>query len=429
MTDSSTSRRTFVHLAAAGLGLAASARPSRAVPASDRIQMGFIGVGRQGTSRLNEFMKHPDVAVAAVCDVDRTHAASAAALVEKAQAHKPEVFGDYRRLLDRKDLDAIMVATPDHWHALPVIHGCQTGKDVFVEKPLSFSVGEGRAMVNAALRYKRITQMGNHIHNDRTTYRRVVEIVRSGVLGRIHRVDCSLATGNTPLAKSADGAPPPELDYEFWLGPAPRRPYNPLRSHFYYRYFWDYSGGYLADFWCHYTDVAYWALDLKAPLSVAAAGGRWGVEDQGETPDTLEVVCQYPNLILTWTLHPSGRPGFDSMGSSVVFQGSAATLVVNYNKYEIYFKGKKDDAFRPPPPSIPDSPGHVREFLNAIRSRERTTCDIEYAHRLNKAGLLANIAFRTGERLYWDDARERFTGHTEANRYVTRRYRKPWKLG
>jgi predicted dehydrogenase len=373
-------------------------------------------------------MRHPDVTAAAVCDVDRTHVDRAAALVEKTQGHTPAKFHDFRRLIENKGLDAVMIATPDHWHALPLIHACQAGKDVFVEKPLSYSIGEGRAMVNAARRHERITQMGNHIHNDKPTYRRVVEIIRSGALGDIHRVDCSLATGNRDLGKPDDAAPPPELDYDFWLGPAPKRPYNPLRSHFTYRYFWDYSGGYLIDFWCHYTDVAYWALDLKAPKSVSAAGGRWGVSDLAETPDTLEVVCEYPGLILTWTLHPQGRPGFPAMGNSVIFQGSKATLAVNYDRYEVFVKGKKDEAFQPPPPSIPDSPGHIREFLNAIKSRQRATCDIEYGHRLTKSGLMANIAYRTGERLDWDDAHERFTGHTRANRYVTRRYRKPWKL-
>ena len=427
MTELAT-RRTFVQLAAGGIGLAAASRAYAGPPPSDRIQVGFIGLGGQGTSRLNEFMRHPDVVAAAVCDLDRTHLDAAAAAVEKAQGHKPEQFHDFRKLLDRKDLDAVMVATPDHWHALPAMLACQAGKDVFVEKPLAYSIGEGRAMVAAALKHKRITQMGNHIHNDFPTYRRVVEVIRSGALGQIHRVDCSLATGNKPLGKPADAAPPPELDYEFWLGPAPKRPYNPLRSHFTYRYFWDYSGGYLIDFWCHYTDVVQWALDLKAPKSIAAAGGRWGVDDAGETPDTMEVVCEYPGLLLTWTLHPLGRPGFDSMGSSVIFEGSAATLVTNYNRYEVYVKGKKEDAFQPPAPTIADSPGHIREFLDSIKSRQRTTCDIEYGHRLTKGGLLANIAYRSGERLYWDDARERFTGRTHANQYVTRRYRKPWKL-
>jgi len=426
--DNSATRRTFLQMSAAGLGLAATAKSVRAAPAGDRIQVGFIGLGGQGTSRLNEFLRHPDVDAAAVCDVDQTHLERALATVEKARGSKPQQFRDFRKLLERKDLDAVMIATPDHWHALPTVQACQAGKDVFVEKPLAYSIGEGRAMARAAERYKRVTQMGNHIHNDHTTYRRAVEVVRSGMLGKIHRVDCSLVTGNTALKAAPDGAPPAELDYEFWLGPAPKRPYNPLRSHFTYRYFWDYSGGTLIDFWCHYTDVAYWALDLKAPKSVSAAGGRWGVQDPGETPDTLEVLCEYPDLILTWTLHPNGRPGFDAMGSSVIFEGSAATMVVNYNRYEVYVKGKKQEDFRPPAPSIPDSPGHIREFLNAIKSRETTTCNVGYGHKLTKGGLLANIAYRTGERLHWDDEHERFTGRTEANRYVTRNYRKPWKL-
>src|SRR3954466_13365625 len=168
-----TSRRTFVQLAAGGIGLAAASRGRSAVAASDKIQVGFIGLGRQGTSRLNEFMRHPDVVAAAVCDLDTTHLEAASAAVEKTQGHKPQQFHDFRKLLERKDLDAVMVATPDHWHALPAIHACQAGKDVFVEKPLSYSIGEGRAMVSAARKHQRITQMGNHIHNDHPTYRRV----------------------------------------------------------------------------------------------------------------------------------------------------------------------------------------------------------------------------------------------------------------
>src|SRR4051795_5998036 len=161
-----TSRREFVQSLAGGAVLAAAANAQTQAPASDRLQIGFIGLGRQGTSRLNEFMRHPDVAAVAVCDLDKTHLEAAAAAVEKAQGRKPEQFHDFRKLLERKDLDAVMVATPDHWHALPAIHACQAGKDVFVEKPLAYSIGEGRAMVAAALKNKRITQMGNHIHND-----------------------------------------------------------------------------------------------------------------------------------------------------------------------------------------------------------------------------------------------------------------------
>jgi predicted dehydrogenase len=421
-----TSRRTFLQAAAA----AATYRAYAATPPSDRIRVGFIGLGNQGTGRLRQFLKQQDVVAAAVCDVDQTRLDRASGVVSAAQGQKPEAYRDFRRLLDRKDLDAVMVGTPDHWHALPAIMACQAGKDVFVEKPLSYSIGEGRAMVQAARRYERVTQMGNHIHNDLPNYRRVVEIVRSGMLGKIDRVYCALASGEKSLPKVADTPPPPELDYEMWLGPAPKRPYNRTRSHFSYRYFWDYSGGMFIDFWCHYADVAYWALDLQAPKSVSAVGGRWTCAgDGGETPDTMEVLYEYPGLILTWTLHPLGRPGYDHMGSSVIFEGSEATLVTNYTRHELYVKKKLVENFTPPPQSIPDSPGHIREFLDAVKSRKRTTCDVEYGHRLTKAGLLGNLSYRTGERLRWDDARERVEGHSAASRMLTRRYRKPWKLG
>jgi predicted dehydrogenase len=425
--ETGATRRTFLHVAAAGL-TAASYRALGGAPPSDRIRMGFVGLGGMGTGRLKQFMEHADVAAVAVCDLDRKHLERAVALVEQRQGRQPETFHDFRKLVERKDIDAVMIATPDHWHALPVIAACQAGKDVFVEKPLAYSIGEGRAMVRAALKNARITQMGNHIHNDLPNYRRVVELVRSGMLGKINRVYCSMSSGLKGIGKPADCAPPPELDYDFWLGPAPKRPYNPNRSHFTYRYFWDYSGGVFIDFWCHYADVAYWALDLRAPKNVAAAGGRWVMDDNGETPDTLEVLYEYPNLILTWTLAPNGRPGYDHMGPSVIFEGTEATLVTNYSQHEVWVKGKKEENFTRPPQSIPDSPGHIREFLDAIKSRQRTTCDIEYGFRLTKGGLLGNIAFRSGERIYWDDQRERITSSGRANRLVTRRYRKPWKL-
>lgn len=419
----SPTRRLFLGTAAAGL----ASSSLRAAP-SDRIRVGFIGLGNQGTGRLNQFLRQPDVEAVAVCDLDTRHVERAAAIVEKAAGRRPDKFSDYRQLLARRDIDAVMIATPDHWHALPAVQACQAGKDVFVEKPLSYSIGEGRAMARAAARHKRVTQMGNHIHNDLPNYRRVVELVKSGALGKIVRVYCALTSNEKSLPPAADTAPPPELDYDFWLGPAPRRPYNPNRAHLTYRYFWDYSGGCFIDFWCHYTDLVYWALDLQAPKTVSAAGGRWLAQDSAETPDVLEVLYEYPGLVLTWTLHPKGRPGYDHMGSCVIFEGADATLVANYSRHEVWVKGKRDDNFPRPPQSIPDSPGHIREFLDAIKSRAATTCNVEYGHRLTKGGLLGNIAFRTGQRIAWDDARERVTNSAAADRLVTRRYRKPWKL-
>ncbi len=431
--ETGTTRRSLLKGICAGVALGLKAQNRRALAApgpNERIRIGSIGVGGMGTGRLREFLKQPDVSVAAVCDVDQTHLDRALEVAEKQQGWKPQGFRDFRKLLELKDLDAVVVATPDHWHALPTIASFRAGKDVFVEKPLSYSIGEGRAMVRAAQAHKRVSQMGNHIHNDLPNYRRVVEVVRSGMLGKISRVACwktSLLVSR--LDNPPDGSPPPELDYDFWLGPAPKRAYNPNRSHLNYRYFWDYSGGIFIDFWAHITDAAYWALDLKAPKSVSAIGGRYFIQDNTETPDTLDLLYEFPNLDLSWTLNPMAFPGYEHMGGiGCIFQGTEATLVTNYQAHELYVRGKKVPDFKRPEPTIPDSPGHIREFLNAVKSRQRTTCDIEYGHQLTKGGLLGNLAFRLGRRLYWDDRRERVIGDSVGDRLVTRRYRKPWKL-
>jgi len=395
---------------------------------SDRINMGFIGLGGMGTGRLKGFLKHPDVNVVALCDLDSGHLAQAAQIVTSSGQPAPGTFSDFRKLLDNKEIDAVCIATPDHWHAMPTVQACQAGKDVFVEKPLSFSIGEGRAMVKAARRYQRVTQMGNHIHNDLPNYRRAVELVQSGVLGKIQHVNVWKTSETRGLGAPPDAAPPAGFDYATWLGPAPKRPYNPNRSHYNYRYFWDYSGGMFIDFWCHITDVAYWALDLQAPKSVVATGRRDLPDDNAETPNFLDLVYEYPGLSMTWSLCPVAPAGFEDRSIGCVFQGSMGSLFVDYGSHQLFVKGKPVNDFARPTPTIADSPGHLREFLDSVKSRKLTTCDVEYGHRLTKAGLLGNIAYRTGRRVVWDDAKEQIVGDAKANQMVTRRYRKPYKL-
>jgi predicted dehydrogenase len=257
-----------------------------------------------------------------------------------------------------------------------------------------------------------------------------VELVQSGKLGRITRVHCWKTSPTQPYVTKEPPAKPPELDYDFWLGPAPKRPYQPLRSHLTYRHFWDYSGGTFIDFWCHIVDLPVWALDLKAPRSAAAVGGRFFLQDETETPDTLEAVLEYPNLVFLFSFRPTPLPGFEHMGHiGCVFEGTEASLVVNYETQEVWARGKKIEDFPRPDPTIPDSPGHLREFIDAIRTRQlETTCNVRYGHRVTSPGLLANIAFRTGRRLYWDERRERFVGDKEADRYLTRKFHNGWKL-
>jgi predicted dehydrogenase len=422
-------RRSFLHATAAGFGSAALGGFPLAQP-SDQIVLGMIGVGGMGTGRLREFLRHSDVRIGAICDVDRSHSDRAAAIVQKERGDKPKTFGDFRLLLEDREIDAVAVVTPDHWHAIPSVRAFEADKDVFVEKPLSYSIAEGRAMADASLAKKRVSQMGNHIHNDLPNYRRVVEIVRSGRLGRITRVQVWKTGPTQPHRTNNPPALPPELDYDFWLGPAPKHEYEPFRSHGTFRHFWDYSGGTFIDFWCHIVDLPVWALDLKGPRSVSAVGGRMFLKDPTETPDTLEAVLEFPDLMFTFSFRPTPLTGFEHMGHiGCLFEGTDASVVANYETHEVWAKGKKVQDFSPPAPSIPDSPGHLREFLDAIKSRNlETTCNVRYGHRVTKLGLLANIAFRTGRRIYWDDERERIVDDDEASRYLSRKFRKPYTL-
>jgi len=425
------SRRTLFGAVGAGLLLPGAKAPASAAQGpNDHVVLGIIGVGSQGTGRLNEFLKMPDVRIGAVCDVDRSHLDRAVGIVEKDKGYKPEAFGDFRRLLERKEIDAVAVVTPDHWHAIPTLSAFEAGKDVFVEKPLSYSVAEGRAMADASLQHKRVTQMGNHIHNDLSNYRRVVEIVKSGKLGKITRVHAWKTSSTRNMTPRGPATLPEGFDYDFWLGPAPKRPYDPMRSHGSYRHFWDYSGGTFIDFWCHITDVAYWAMGFKAPRHISAVGGRLFLTDTTETPDTMEAVLEFPGVLYLFSFRPTPLTGFEHMGHiGCVFEGSEASLVTSYETHEVWARGKKVEDFPSPPQTIPDSPGHLREFIDAVRSRNlETTCNIRHGHELNKSGLLANISYRTGQRLTWDDERERVVGDKKANQYLTRRYRSPWTL-
>jgi predicted dehydrogenase len=432
------SRRAFITKTGAGLlGLSALEQrflakgfAATGVAASDRIVLGMIGVGGMGKNRLRGFLEHPDVEVAAICDVDASHVEEAIAIVREKRGRTPKAFHDFRELLDDREIDAVAVVTPDHWHAIPTVRACEAGKDVFVEKPLSYSVAEGRAMVDAATRYGRVTQMGNHIHNDVSNYRRVVERVKSGQLGRVTRVHLWKASSTEDRGNPPDGTPPPGLDYDFWLGVAPPRRYNPLRSHFTWRYFWDYSGGEFMDFWCHISDVAYWALDLKAPESVSAVGGRYFLRDGTETPDSLEAQLSFPGLTYVFRLHPGPMPGFEHMGHiGCVFEGTDATLVTNYERHEVYVKGEKVEDMPAPSLHIPDSPGHLREFLDAIKARKLdTTCNVRYGHQLTKPGLLANLALRSGSTIRWDDERETILDNPEAQRLLRASSRHGWLI-
>jgi predicted dehydrogenase len=421
-------RRGFLAATATAAASGALPRPTVARPVgpNEKVVLGFIGVGGMGTGLLKTFLPFRDVEVAAVSDVYEPHRLRAQELA----GGRARGYQDFREVLDRKDVDAVVVATPDHWHAIPTILACQAGKDVYCEKPLSYRIAEGRAMVEAAKKAKRITQMGNLIHAGEN-YHRVVEIVRSGILGTVSKTRVWIAADRRGLGSPPDGDPPTGCDYDFWLGPAPKRPFNPNRFTFNWRYFWDYAGGILCDFCCHIVDPVHWAMEVDAPETVVASGGRYALRDNGETPDTLEVVYHYAKgdkgFDMVWSQTDASSHGLEGKKLGIMFQGDDATLVADYSTFEVL--PEKGTQIELPPVSLPRSPGHHREWVNGVKTRTECSCNFEYGQRLTTVGHLGNIALWTGERLRWDARAERVTNHPEANRHLAReRYRAPWSL-
>jgi predicted dehydrogenase len=401
-------------------------------PPSERVNVGVIGVDGQGAYNLGNVARQNFVNIVALCDVNIPRAAEARKTFPRATFQQ-----DYRKLLDQKDIDAVVVATPDHMHAFPALQAMQAGKHVYCEKPLAHSVHEIRLMMETAAKNKLVTQMGTQIHAG-DNYRRVVEIVRAGTIGPIRRVQvwCAKRPDERHLAKTPP--PVPEgLDYDLWLGPAPYRPYDPAFVVFHWRWWWDFGGGILADMACHYMDLPHWALDLRTPATVSASGRKVGAGDH-DVPDLLQADFHYaargdlPAVDLTWY---SGVPGpeltadkdFRGFGSGVLFTGEKGQLVADYDRYLLLPESDFKD-FKPPKPSIPSSVGHHKEWLEAVRTGGTTTCNFAYSGALAETVLLGNVAFRSGQKIEWDDKAGKVTNSSEADKFLRREYRKGWQL-
>lgn len=444
-------RRSFL----ASPGVAAAPVQTRGA-AADRIGVAVIGCGGMGRADLADFQKEPEVEVRAVCDVFRPHAEAAAKLA----ARPPVIENDYRRLLERKDIDAVVIATPDHWHALMTIDAVNAGKDVYVEKPVSHNVREGRLMVEAARRNRRVVQVGIQQRSG-AHFQRAVRAVQEGRIGKVRLAQCwnhNYSPSTKGMGFPADEVPPPGLDWDLYLGPAPAIAYNPARRNF--RVFWDYAGGELTNWCVHLIDVVHWALGVDAPLTVASSGGKWYFEDCRECADTQEVIWEYPgNLLVRYStlahnsFGPNGHPGNKSFGSyGVMLQGDKGTLFIDRAGYEIVpqMQMHREKVFEGSREAYDDLTGmgqfftssitpergatsmqhrpHVRNFLDCVRSRAQPAGDIETGHRSTAACLLGNIALRTGAKLQWDGAREQFQNSPAANAMLRRDYRKPWTL-
>jgi predicted dehydrogenase len=420
---------TWTLAATPWLGACLVAPRSRAAAPSDQIRVGLIGCGGMGKGDLSTFFLNPEVVCPVVCDVDDAQTASAARLVEEKRSVTPDRVRDFRRVIDRKDVDVLVVATPDHWHALPTVLGCQAGKDVYVEKPLATTIAEGRAMIETANRHRRVVQMGAQRRSS-PTYEEAVKFVASGQLGKVGLVRAwAYLDWIQPVGSPPDGSPPASVDYDLWLGPAPARPFNPNRFHFNFRWFWDYAGGLMTDWGVHLIQVLLWAMGPQPPRAVMSSGGKYVLQDNSETPDTQITVYEFPSYTLVWEHKVGVGLGLYNRPWGMSFTGTEGTLVINDSGWEIIREPAKDSLeARKFPGGVDPRPAHVRNFLDCVRSREQPVENLEVGHHISTVAHLGNIALRTGRRITWDAAREQVVDDGEANRLVTAQYRNPWKL-
>lgn len=397
-------------------------------PPSDRIRVATIGTGGQGKSHIRWFSQMKDVDMVALCDLDSRQLQSGEKLRSSLQPNtKSELYSDYRRILDRKDIDAVTYATPDHWHALMAIHAFEAGKDVYGEKPLSHSVKEGQAMVAAQQKYKSIFQLGTQIHAGEN-YHRVTEIIQSGVLGQIHTVRLWKQGGSPGLGFPLSEEPPAWLDWGTWLGPAPFSPYTPVRCHGTFRYFFDYSGGVFADFWCHIADIMFMSLNPKG-LSAIDARGAIPMDGIADTPKWIDVDFDFDGLKVYWTTTPpSQAAGSENMSIGAHFEGEKGSLTCDYQNRIIQIGSERMKDLDTVKKTLPRSPGHQRNFLDSVKSRKEPESYLTYARIMTLPMELALISFRLKRKLKWESDKERFVGDPVADAMLFQPYRSPYRL-
>lgn len=402
---------------------------------NDKIVVGLVGCKGMGFNNLKAFLNQPNVTCGALCDVDRNVLNDRAAEVEKLQGKKPLVYGDFRKLLENKDIDVIINATPDHWHTLVGIHAMEAGKDLYTEKPLANSIQECNLMVAAQKRYKKVVQVGQWQRSD-PHWRAAVDYLHSGNIGRIRSVRAWSYVGwKGSIPVLPDSPVPGGVNYDFWLGPAPLRPFNQNRFHFTFRWFWDYAGGLMADWGVHLLDYALYGMNQYVPKSVMATGGKYAFpEDAMETPDTLMAVYDFGEFGLLWD-HTIGIYGANfGRGHGVAFIGEYGTLVVDRNGWEVIPEKTSTSAkngFEGVPLQKGTGKGlelHVADFLECIKTGKKPNCDIEIGAHIARFSHLGNISYRLGRKVFWDGDKQQFLNDDEANKMIEANYRAPWKL-
>jgi len=434
-------RRDFIRKAAAstaGLSLAMSgASTGKVMGANDRIRLGLIGSGRQGRDDMETFI-HQGAEAAVVCDV---YEPSLQKGLESTQG-KAKTVKDFRQILDDKEIDMVIVATPDHWHPLPTVMACQAGKDVYVEKPICVAVEEGKKMVEAARKYKRVVQVGLWQRSNQH-FQKAVELVQDGLIGKVTYARTWNYSNIYPegIGNPPDSEPPSGLDWDMWLGPAPKVAFNWNRfgvgdrwSTF--RYFYDYANGWPGDWMVHLMDIVQWAMKVDGPHTVTASGRKFYITDNSDTPDTLQITLEYPEFVATYENRLCNQGRAETHGYGIEFYATDGTLFVDREGFRVFPEGahvndrhvertaemkmdRADDGLE----------NHVANMLECMRTRKLPQTDIEYGYHSTSACLLGNVALRSKERIEWDVAGQRLSkGGPAAQKLVSREYRAPWKL-
>lgn len=431
------SRRDFIR--SASTLMAAAALPSalyglpRMVAPSDRLNVAAIGINGMGWADLTALLKIPGVQCVALCDVDKNVLDKRVAeLAQKGM--KVKAYSDYRRLLEDKDIDAVVIGTPDHWHCLQMTDACAAGKDVYVEKPIGNSIIECRSMVAAQERHQRVVQVGQW-QRSQQHFKDAIDFVYSGKLGQIRLVKAWAYMGwMKSIPKQPDGTPPAGVDYAAWLGPAEKRPFNPNRFHFNFRWYWDYAGGLMTDWGVHLLDYALLGMKAQHPKSIMAAGGKFAYpDDAAETPDTLTTVYEFEGFNIQWE-HATGIDGGPySRDHGIAFIGNNGTLVLDRGGWEVIPEKEKD---KPKMEAVPRQQRvdngldlHAKNFVDVIRSRKFSDLHTPIQAGANVAinAQMGNIAFKTGKKIYWDADKGEFKDN-DANKFLEAAYHNGYKL-
>ena len=428
------SRRAFGRAGAAAAAGLAAASASRVLGANERIRLGFIGVGNRGGQLLAAFLNHADCEAVAFCDVYQPYLDRA----RERNGGKGDTTPDFRKLVEREDLDALVIGTPDHWHAIQTVDACDAGKDVYVEKPLSITIHEGRRMVAAARRNKRVVQVGTHRRSS-PLYHDLAKLIQGGTIGKVTVSRAYRLSNMWPkgMGKAKTADPPKDLDWDLWLGPRPAQPYQDNVAPYKFRW-WHLYSSQMANWGVHYFDAIRWVTGELAPASISAHGGRFAIDDDRTIPDTMEATFEFASgrLAIFGQYEASGNPALRS--GEVELRGTLGTVYIGGRQFEIVPErgGQFQDRKPRMKPVTQKAAGgnadlttlHARNFLDCVKSRAEPHADVEIGHRSTTFSLLANIALAARARLDWDPKAERITSPADANKLLHYEYRKPWTL-